>query len=83
EWDTRGKRSPSTQPGVTAPDVRHKREAWKQTISPEMIDRLVFLDESGINTDMTPIYGFGIGFFRVSCYDRWTKTKQKRSGERP
>ncbi len=24
-----------------------------------MIDRLVFLDESGINTDMTPIYGWG------------------------
>ncbi|MCD8128179.1 MAG: transposase, partial [Oscillospiraceae bacterium] len=54
------------QPSVTAPDVRHKREAWKQAISPEMIDRLVFLDESGINTDMTPIYGWGKRANRVT-----------------
>ncbi|MCD8389137.1 MAG: hypothetical protein LUC21_03090, partial [Oscillospiraceae bacterium] len=56
EWDTRGKRSPSTQPGVTASDVHQKRDEWKQAMNQEIADRLVFLDESGINTDMTPIY---------------------------
>lgn len=39
--------------------MRQKREEWKQTIGPELADKLVFLDESGINTDMTPIYGWG------------------------
>jgi len=42
---------------VTAFDVQEKRRQWKETVKPDMIDRLVFLDESGINTDLTRLYG--------------------------
>ncbi len=38
-------------------DVQEKRREWKETIRPDMIDRLVFLDESGLNTDLTRLYG--------------------------
>ncbi len=38
-------------------DVQEKRRTWKEAIRPDMIDRLVFLDESGINTDLTRLYG--------------------------
>ncbi len=38
-------------------DVREKRNHWKETIKPDRIDRLVFLDESGINTNLTRLYG--------------------------
>ena len=38
-------------------DVQEKRKEWKETIKPEMAEHLVFLDESGVNTDMTRLYG--------------------------
>ena len=38
-------------------DVQEKRKEWKETITPEMVEHLVFLDESGVNTDMTRLYG--------------------------
>ena len=38
-------------------DVREKRREWKETITPEMVEHLVFLDESGVNTDLTRLYG--------------------------
>ena len=37
-------------------DVREKRGEWKETIKPEMAEHLVFLDESGVNTDLTRLY---------------------------
>ena len=30
---------------------------WKEIIKPEMAEYLVFLDESGVNTDLTRLYG--------------------------
>ena len=36
---------------------REKRREWKETIRPEMAEHLVFLDESGVNTDLTRLYG--------------------------
>ena len=38
-------------------DVREKRREWKETIKPEMAEHLVFLDESGVNTNLTHLYG--------------------------
>lgn len=38
-------------------DVREKRKQWKESIKPEMAEHLVFLDESGVNTDLTRLYG--------------------------
>ena len=38
-------------------DVQEKRREWKETITPEMVEHLVFLDESGVNTDLTRLYG--------------------------
>ena len=42
---------------VTGFDVQEKRREWKETITPEMVEHLVFLDESGVNTDLTRLYG--------------------------
>ena len=38
-------------------DVREKRREWREAIKPEMAEHLVFLDESGVNTDLTRLYG--------------------------
>ena len=38
-------------------DVVEKRKKWAESITPEQLDHLVFLDESGVNTDMTRRYG--------------------------
>ena len=42
---------------VTVFDVAEKRKEWAESITPEQLDHLVFLDESGVNTDMTRRYG--------------------------
>ena len=42
---------------MTGFDVQEKRREWKETITPEMVEHLVFLDESGVNTDLTRLYG--------------------------
>ena len=42
---------------MTVFDVVEKRRLWKENITPELTEHLVFLDESGINTDMTRLYG--------------------------
>ena len=45
------------QVSVTVFDVRENRREWKETIKPEMAEHLVFLDESGVNTNLTRLYG--------------------------
>ncbi len=45
------------QVSVTVFDVRENRREWKETIKPEMVEHLVFLDESGVNTNLTRLYG--------------------------
>ena len=42
---------------MTEFDVAEKRKEWAESITPEQLDHLVFLDESGVNTDMTRRYG--------------------------
>ena len=50
------KRSPSTLRNRSVPDVRDKREAWKKHILENDINNLIFLDESGVNINMTRHY---------------------------
>ena len=42
---------------MTVFDVAEKRKEWAESITPEQLEHLVFLDESGVNTDMTRRYG--------------------------
>ena len=37
--------------------MQNRRKAWSTDIARISTDNLVFLDESGVNTDMTRIYG--------------------------
>ncbi len=50
---------------MTAPDVVQKREEFKKTISECSPEKLVYLDESGVNTNMTRIYGRAMGGARA------------------
>ena len=46
---------------MNVPDVVQKRNEWVQMISEADPDKLVFLDESGVNTNMTRHYGRAVG----------------------
>lgn len=50
---------------MNAPDVKEKRKAWAEIITKYPPEKLVYLDESGVNTDMTRIYGRAIGGARA------------------
>ena len=52
-------------PSVTAPDVVQKRNEWLTNIDSYDPDTLVFLDESGVNIDMTRRYGRAMGKARA------------------
>ena len=45
--------------------MKEKREQWEEFATKQERDKLVFLDESGINTDMTRHYGRAVGKARV------------------
>lgn len=59
------KRNPFTPQSVTAPDVAQKRNEWLENIGSYDADKLVFLDESGVNIDMTRHYGRAVGKARA------------------
>ena len=50
---------------MTVFDVKEKRADWEEYRSKCDVGHLVFLDESGVNTNMTRLYGRGIGKARV------------------
>lgn len=50
---------------MTVFDVREKRTEWKGFAQRADSQHLVFLDESGVNTNMTRLYGRSIGKARV------------------
>lgn len=60
---------------MTVPDVTEKRMLWQQQINSELAEHLVFLDESGININMTRYYGRGLSSERVSDHVPLKKTK--------
>jgi transposase len=53
------------QASVTVIEVQEKRIKWKETIQKNDAGHLVFLDESGVNTNLTRRYGRSIGKARV------------------
>ena len=53
---------------MNVPDVAQKREEWTEQLPDYDKNKLVFLDESGINTDLTRIYGRSAGGNR--CVDK-------------
>lgn len=53
---------------MNVPDVVQKREDWSEQLPNYDKNKLVFLDESGINTDLTRIYGRSAGGKR--CVDK-------------
>lgn len=54
--DTFIKRSSFTLRNRSVSDVKSKREAWKKHMPGNGVNYLVFLDESGVNTNMTRHY---------------------------
>lgn len=50
------------------PDIKLQREKWKETIKTLDVSKLVFLDESGVNINLTRRYGRAIGKERVHDY---------------
>lgn len=53
---------------MNGPDVDVKRKTWTENLPKYDKDKFVFLDESGINTNLTRIYGRADGGNR--CVDR-------------
>lgn len=64
-WAIAGKRSLFMPVNGSAPDVAQKRKAWNDRISGFKASDLVFLDESGCNTDMTRRYAYSLGGSRA------------------
>jgi len=46
--------------------VREKRAQWKEKITSELADKLVFLDESGVKSNLTRLYGRALSSQRVA-----------------
>ena len=59
------KRSRFMPANRSVPDVKEKRKAWKENMSGYAPEKLVFLDESGININMTRCYARSKGGSRA------------------
>ena len=46
---------------MNVPSAKDKRKKWTESISDYDKERIVVLDESGVNTNMTRIYGHFVG----------------------
>ena len=63
--DTAGRKSLFMPVNRSIPDVAQKRKDWNGLISGFKASDLVFLDESGCNTDMTRRYAYSLGGSRA------------------
>ena len=63
--DTAGRRNLFMPVNRSVPDVAEKRKKWNGLISGFSASDLVFLDESGCNTDMTRRYAYSFGGSRA------------------
>ena len=63
--DTAGRKSLFMPVNKIVPDVAEKRKNWNDLISGFRASDLVFLDESGCNTDMTRRYAYSLGGSRA------------------
>ena len=64
-WDIAVRRSLFMPVNRSVPDVAEKRKNWNGLISGFKASDLVFLDESGCNTDMTRRYAYSLGGSRA------------------
>lgn len=48
--------------------MREKRAQWKESVRPEQLDHLVFPEDSGVNTNLTRLYGRNLPSKRVIDY---------------
>ena len=58
------RKNPFIHWSVNAPDVEDKRKIWRENLPNFEKEKLIFLDESGVNTNMTRIYGRSVGSTR-------------------
>jgi len=63
--DTAGRKSLFMPVNRSVPDVVEKRKNWNDLMSGFKASDLVFLDESGSNTDMTRRYAYSLGGSRA------------------
>lgn len=63
--DTAGRKNLFMPVNGSVPDVAEKRKNWNGLISGFRASDLVFLDESGCNTDMTRRYAYSLGGSRA------------------
>ena len=63
--DIAGRRNLFMPVNKSVPDVAQKRKDWKGLMSGFKASNLVFLDESGCNTDMTRRYAYSLGGSRA------------------
>jgi hypothetical protein len=68
----------------TRPDIARKRERWKAHQGRIAPDRLVFIDETWVKTNMAPLRGWGPRGQRLEArvpHGHWkTLTSWRRSG---
>ena len=64
-WAIAGKRSLFMPVNRSVPDVAQRRREWNGLMSGFKGSDLVFLDESGSNTDMTRRYAYSLGGSRA------------------
>ena len=64
-WVTAGRRNRFMPANGSVPDVAQKRKDWNGLVSGFDASDLVFLDESGCNTDMTRRYAYSLGGSRA------------------
>ena len=63
--DTAGRKNLFMPVNRSVPDVARKRKNWNDLMSGFKESDLVFLDESGCNTDMTRRYAYSLGGSRA------------------
>ncbi len=64
-WVLPGRKKLFTLRKETVFDVQEKRKAWENDIKEIPAEHFVFLDESGVNTNLTRRYAWGIGKERI------------------
>ena len=67
KWDMFIKRSPFMLLSENVPNVKEKRKNWTENISNYDAEKMVFVDKSEVNINMTRIYGRSLSATR--CVD--------------
>jgi len=66
---------------MSIPDMQDKRVQWKESIKSELLEHLVFLNESRVNTNLPWLYGRNLSSKRV--VDHAPLNTSKHPNQRP